>query len=137
MFGVKLTGPGSIMGGMPIDFEMNITTGEPAFYSKYYKSTKGFMLLGHAMVLLQGPEFKKSAIYYGGGLALKYARYEVITNKFPNNSAIDSQDLVAGLAAQIGYAFEIGSKNLLKFETRYYYEKESYVGYAISFGTKF
>jgi hypothetical protein len=137
MLGVKLTGPGSVMGGLPIDFEMNISTAEPDFYSKYYKSTKGFMFLGHAMVMLQGPEFKKSAIYYGGGLALKYTRFEVITNKFPNSSAIDSQDLVVGLAAQIGYAHEIGSKYLLKGDLRYYYEKEAYMGYALSFGTKF
>lgn len=137
MFGFKLSGPGSIMGGLPLDLEMNLAMGEPDFYSQYFTSVKGFMLLGHAMLMLPGMEFKRGLLFYGGGLSAKYARYEVITRNSPNLPAIDSQDLVLGLAGQFGYAHQIGSKYLLKADFRYYFEKESYMGYAVSFGTKF
>lgn len=137
LFGVKMTGPGSLAGGFPLDLELNFAFSAPDAYDKYYKSADGFMLLGHAIFVIPFIEFKRGLIYYGAGVAGKYFKYDVVTKAFPNSSAIDAQDLVIGLAGELGFAYQIASRYALRADLRYYYEKEAYLGYALSLGTQF
>lgn len=136
-FGVKMTGPGSYLGGLPIDYELNFATSYPSEFGKYYKSASGFMMIGHAMALLPATETKKFILYYGLGLMAKYTRFDVVLRSRPTTKPIDSQELAIGAAAQLGAAYAFTPRYVIRGDVRYYLERESYPGFAVAFQLKY
>ncbi len=136
-FGIKMTGPGDLLGGLPLDLELNVTSALPTEFTKYYQSASGFMLLGHAMAVLPAMETKHFMIYYGLGLAYRYSRFDVVLKNNPNKKALDSQELSIGAAGELGAAYAFTPKYILRADVRYYLEAESYPGFAVAFQVKF
>src|SRR5690606_20309802 len=99
----KMSGPGKILGGMPIDYEFAFTTTAPDFYDKYFSSAKGMLLIAHAMTVVPLVEFKNSMFFYGFGLMAKYSKFDVVIRNNTNKTPIDSQEMSAGLAGNFGY----------------------------------
>lgn len=138
LIGMKLSGPGKSMGGMPLDFELTFTSTAPSYYSQSFSSSKGFLLLGHAMTILPLKIFRESMLYYGFGLVGKYSKFDVVVRNNPNKTPIDSQDLVLGLGGHFGYAHSFArGRYALRVDGKYYFEKEAYFGYGAALQMKF
>lgn len=136
-FGLKMTGPGDMLGGLPLDLEINVSTSVPSEFTKYYQSASGFMLLGHAMAVLPAMETKSFMIYYGLGIASRYSRFDIVLKNNANKKALDSQELTIGAAGELGAAYAFSRRYVLRADVRYYLEAESYPGFAVAFQVKF
>lgn len=136
-FGIKMTGPGDMFGGLPLDLEINVSTALPNEFTKHYQSASGFMLLGHAMAVLPAMETKRFMIYYGLGIASRYSRFDIVLKDNANKKALDSQELSIGAAGELGAAYAFSSRYILRGDVRYYLEAESYPGFAAAFQVKF
>ena len=129
LFGAKISGPPGRFGGMPLDINLLVALSPPAFYDEIATDTSGLMLMGDALTMLPIIDKKTWILYYGFGLQLKYAKWEVTLKDFPNNDPIDSQEVTLGAALQLGAGFRVGRKISLRTDLRYYYEKESYIAF--------
>jgi hypothetical protein len=138
LIAIKLSGPGKSMGGMPLDYEFSFTSKAPSFYGQSFSSSKGFLFLSHAMTIMPLKVFKEGMFFYGFGLVAKYSKFDVVIKENANKTPVDSQDLVAGLGGHFGYTHSFSQgKYAIRVDGKYYYEKESYLGYGASLQMKF
>jgi hypothetical protein len=137
MIAFKMSGPGKVMGGLPLDYEFSFTTSAPDFYDVPFSSAKGFLLLGHVMTILPLAQFKKSMFYYGFGLAAKFHKFDVVMRNNSNKTPVDSQDFAAGVALQLGYVYAFTPRYCLRLDGKYYYEAEQYFGYGAALQMKY
>ncbi len=128
LIGVKMTGPGTYMGGLPIDYELMFTTSAPDFYNKIASSASGMMLIGHARATFPLIEQRRYYFYYGFGPVLRYSKFDV---KLKNQTgpAVDSQEIALGLDLAAGLALQVTPKVAVRFEGAYVYENETYFGF--------
>lgn len=127
--GFKMSGPGKLMGGAPLDIEVLLGVSAPSFYDEVADSTSGFMLIGHMMPMFPLIEKPRYVVYYSFGPMLRYENFKVKIKDKPSTPEVDSQELALGLNVGAGAAFLIAPKYVVRFDTRYTYENESYIGF--------
>lgn len=132
LLGVKFFGPLEFMGGMPLDINAMFTTTAPSFYSKISTNTPGMMLMGDVLTLIPMHETKSILIYYGLGLMGRYSKWTVTLKPPASGPDLDSQEVGIGLAAQFGATFRFNQLLALSAQTKYYFEKEKYLGYGLT-----
>lgn len=133
LFGGKLSGPGSWLGGMPLDFELLVSVSAPKFYDDIASSSSGFMLLGHMMPMFPFMTASKYVVYYSFGPMLRYSNFKVKIKNKPATPEVDSQELALGFNFGLGVAWQIGRRYALRIDGRYTYENESYFGAGAAF----
>lgn len=136
-FGLKMSGPGKMMGGAPLNLEFLVSPGAPSFYDKF-GSASGFVILSHASIMIPAYDAPWGLIYYGFGPMIKYHMLDVdLANKAPGAPKIDSQELNLGFIIDLGVAIPIAQKYALRLEGRYNFEKEQYFALGTSFQVRF
>ncbi len=129
MYGLRMTGPGVLFDGPPLDFNFWFSMQKPSYYSKLTDtSASGFLLFGDVMAVLPLIEGKKTLLYFGLGLMWTYTNYKVTAK----NSHFDSQEFRVGADLGLGVAQKFG-RYCARLDTKYYYEKTAYVGFIGSF----
>lgn len=133
MYGLRMTGPGVLIDGPPIDFNIWLSLQKPGYYSGFTSEpVTGFLLFGDTMVLLPFVEWKNSLINYGPGIMWTYTNYKVKVK----NSKFDSQEFRVGLDFGLGYAYRF-RPYAVRVDAKYYFEKTQYLGYLVSFQTEY
>lgn len=126
-FGVRLTGPETLYGGLPLDSEILVSPSVPDYYGAIVDEGSGFLLM--ASTALQFPYYqgRRSLVYYGIGPLLVYTNFQLTVG----DEDLDSQELRLGAVINAGYAHRIG-RFALRLDARYYWEEETYLGYGLS-----
>ena len=125
LFGLKLSGPGKVMGGMPLDIELKILASAPSFYSDF-STASGYMLMGHAYAMFPIVlDTQRHVLYYQFGPMLKYTAFDVKLDASSLN--VDSQEISLGLGLGLGYALRFTKDWLVRFDAIYQNEAESYL----------
>ena len=131
LFGVKLSGPGVLIGA-PLDVNiMVLFGGVPRYYKRFVGVARGFLLISDIVFMLPLAEWKESLVYYGVGPLLTYSKYDL---RFKGLSSVwDSQEVRMGASFPLGLAIRWDKKFLIKSEFKYYFEKERYFGFQVGF----
>lgn len=137
MIGAKLTGPTGLMGGIPMDVGLVLTTSAPNFYSEIATSTKGYMLIGDGLFIMPLYESSSLMAFFGLGLMLRYSAWQVSLKSQSGKPAIDSQEIGFGAAAEAGTAVRLWKNTLLRLDGKYYYETEKYFGFDLAVQFKY
>ncbi len=136
-YGVKLSGPGVLLPGGEMDFNILYHSGAPKPYAKYSGwQTKGMIILLDALFIQQTSLGRNLLVYYGLGPLLHINKYEVyIKNALTDaKEFIDINDVRIGTAFAVGIGFRLKSL-ALKFEGKYNYDRAPYsgLGFAMQF----
>jgi len=138
MFGLKMSGPTGVMGGMPLDINAVFTSTAPTFYNKIATSTSGFMILADMLTQLPLYEGRSFLVFYGFGPVVRYSSWKVKLSKAdPSLPPVPSEEVGIGLAANLGAALKLGQKLLIRVEGKYIYEQEKYLGFGAALQFKF
>lgn len=130
MYGMRMTGPGTLFDGPPIDFNFWFTLSKPGYYSKFSSGAPtGFMLFGDVMAMFPMIDTQRTIVNFGLGIMYTYTRYKIPVKEI----TIDSQELRVGLDLGLGAGIKLGQKGLLRADMKYYYEKTQYLGYLLSY----
>jgi hypothetical protein len=134
IYGFRMTGPGTLIDGPPIDFNFLFSITAPDYYSTFTKTKPtGFMLISDVMPMFPFYEWKNTYVYYGVGLMWTYTSYKVKIK----NSIFDSQELRIGAEFGAGWGYRMLDKYMLRLDAKYYYEKTRYLGYFLTFQTEY
>ena len=133
MYGLRMSGPGTLFDGPPLDFNFLVSLQKPGYYQNFSSGEPtGFMLFGDVMVQLPLYDAGNTLITYGFGLMWTYTRYNVPVK----GTSFDSQEVRVGLDAGLGYGYRLG-KNMIRVDAKYYHEKTHYFGGTLSFQTEY
>jgi hypothetical protein len=129
MYGLRMSGPGTLFDGPPLDVNVWFSMQKPGYYSRFSNgSPTGFMMFGDVMIQLPFIDAKRTLVTYGLGAMWTYTRYSVPVK----NVTFDSQEFRMGAVAGVGLGQKFG-KFMLRGDVKYYYEKAQYFGYLGSF----
>lgn len=137
MYGLRMTGPGTLFDGPPLDFNFWFSLQKPGYYSKFAGSEPtGFLLFGDVMAMLPVVDIQQFLVTYGVGIMWTYTRFNVPVRKADTGvvSQFDSQELRVGLDFGLGAGRKFGNY-LLRADAKYYIEKTSYLGFLVSLQT--
>ena len=121
MYGLRMTGPGTLFDGPPLDFNFWFTVQKPNFYSAFTNlSPSGFMLFGDVQAMFPLIDIDNSIINFGMGVMWLYTHYNVPVRAIASNRVVnfDSQELRLGfdVSAGAGHRFE---RYLLRGDIKY------------------
>jgi hypothetical protein len=133
MYGLRMSGPGTLFDGPPLDFNFLFSLQKPGYYKKFASGDpNGFMLFGDVMVQLPMYDRGNSLVTYGLGVMWTFTKYTIPVRGVP----FDSQELRVGFDAGFGYGYRIG-KRMIRADAKYYHEKTQYFGATVSFQTEY
>jgi hypothetical protein len=125
MYGLRMSGPGTLFDGPPLDVNVWFSLQKPGYYSRFSSgSPSGFMMFGDLMIQLPFIDAKRTLVTYGLGVMWTYTRYNVPVKSV----TFDSQEFRMGGVAGVGVGQKFG-KFMLRGDVKYYYEKAQYFGY--------
>lgn len=131
--GFRLTGPGVLFDGPPLDFDFLISPSAPKYLHTFGQgNSTGFLLLGDLNFFLPFKQGRRFLIDYGLGLMWTYSRYKVkVDNQF-----YDSQELRVGGDLAIGASYRI-SRYAIRLDAKYFFERTSYWGEFLTLQTEY
>jgi hypothetical protein len=126
IFGFRLSGPGALVDGLPLDFSLLFHSGAPTYYSERIAegNPSGFFVISDIFMPYPFLQTSNTLVSWGLGLMGTYTRFNLLVK----NTIFDSQEARIGLAAQLGFTYRFG-KFAVRLEAKYYYEKTDYAGY--------
>lgn len=134
VYGFRMTGPGTLIDGPPLDFNFLFSVHAPTYYRTFTSNrTTGFLLFGDIMPMLPLYESKRSYLYYGVGVMGTFTSYKVQIKK----SLFDSKEFRMGADFGLGYGLRVGEEALIRFDAKYYWERTRYPGFFLSFQTEY
>lgn len=126
IFGLKMSGPGALLSEMPLDLNLLFSFSPPDYYDKIAPGPhSGFFLLGDVSLLLPFMDWPSGLVYYGVGGMFTYTKYDLTIG----NTPVDSQELRVGVVGSVGTAYRLSPKFLVRGEAKYYWEKNTYLGF--------
>ncbi len=128
MYGLKYVGPTSLMGGMPLDFDLMFTTTPPSFYNQIATSTSGFMAIGDMIANLPITQTSRILVTAGFGLLARFSKWSVLLRQSPGLGKFDSEELTMGVVGELSATIRLKGRFALRGDARYIYEKEQYAG---------
>lgn len=137
MYGLRMTGPGTLFDGPPLDFNVWFSLQKPKYYSQFSSGpATGFLMFGDIMAMLPLIDVNNTIVSYGLGLMWTYTRYSIpVRNANAAGTPVgsfDSQEFRVGVNFDLGVGQRFG-RYLLRGDVKYYIEKTSYPGYVLSF----
>ena len=135
LYGVKLTGPGFLLEEVPLDIDILLAISPPSYYDEILATapTSGFFMITNLALKVPFFDRKNAIIYYSLGLTGNYTKFNVNIG----SSVLDSQEFRIGALAGLGAAMRFGEKYFFQIDSKYYYEKTKYLGFAASFGIQY
>lgn len=122
IYGMKLTGPGVLIDGPVIDFNLILHYGAPSYYNSLAAAKPtGFVLFTDALAILPFTQKTDSMIYGGIGPLLVYSQFNVLNAG--RNQDLSQLNLGASFMLGGGLRFD---KVATKLEAKYFIEKQSY-----------
>ncbi len=133
VYGLKITGPDVVFEGPIMDLTIALHYGAPNYYGKL-SSTKpsGFAIWVDPLLLLPFVNAQDHMFYIGAGPTFVLTSFKV-TN---TDRMMDLTSINIGAAFSAGAGFRI-EKVAVRFEGRYYLERQSYKGLQLSVQSQF
>ncbi|MEZ4872318.1 MAG: hypothetical protein R2827_08745 [Bdellovibrionales bacterium] len=133
MVSFKMTGPGVLFDGPPVDLEINVGFQPPPYYAaEFAENVSGLFSVGSLMLINPLSESTKGMMYYSFGVMYNFTSFQMnVTNETPPRD-YDAQKLTAGVVFGAGYAFNLGSQ-VVRLEGKYYYEDQQYISVGLSY----
>lgn len=128
MYGMRMTGPGTLMDGPPLDLNIWFSMEKPEYYDIFSTGINGFLLFGDVMAMLPLINGENWLVSYGLGVMWTFTRYRVQIR----GENTDSLELRMGLDLGLGIGRKIGKAFMLRADAKYYYERTQYMGYTLS-----
>lgn len=129
MFNFKMSGPGTLFDGPPLDFNFSFSPSAPDYYEKFSRGPAGgFFIFTDLLLNLPLIELNKGLVFYGVGIMTVYTQFKPVVS----TTTFDSQEIRMGAAVSLGYAHRFG-KYALRWDSKYYFEKTDYFGHWLSF----
>ena len=104
MYGLRMTGPGTLFAGLPLDFNLLFSLQKPGYYQSFAKDVSGFLIFGDLALNLPMIEQTNWLWTYSLGLMYTYTNFKVQIA----DSKFDSQEVRVGLDGGLGGAFRFG-----------------------------
>lgn len=131
--GLRMTGPGALFNGPPIDFNLQISPMAPSYLKKLSgHNGNGFLLMTDLMLNLPLYDKPHYLLYYGLGILLNFSDYKVQVG----NGTYNSQDLRLGVDFDFGYAYRF-SHFVVRADIKAYVEKTFYLSELLTFQTEY
>ncbi len=129
MYGLRMTGPGTLWDGPPIDMNIWFSLTPPKYLSVIDDETStGFFLFGDVQFMLPMLDTKTVLISYGPGIMWTYTNFKVPIK----TRTFDSQEFRIGLDFGLGLGLKVTKKLMARTDIKYYYERTQYLGYIFS-----
>jgi hypothetical protein len=128
MYGLRMTGPGTLFDGPPLDMNVWFSLDKPGYYDIFSSSINGFMMFGDIMAMLPLFSSDNWALTYGLGVMWSFTRYRVQIQ----GENTDTSDFRVGGDTGLGLAVRLGKRVALRTDAKYYYERNQYAGYTLS-----
>lgn len=140
MYGVKLSGPGSLfLGGTSTDANLLFYWGAPGYYSTGTgRPADGWMILTDFLYLVEFPQSRQLMSFVGFGPMFRYSHFNVTLPQAGSNTPLtySLDDMVLGAAFNGGIAYQAGPY-ALRLDGKYYWEKQQYFAGGVSFQFEF
>lgn len=128
--GLKMSGPGTLFDGPPLEFDLLFHAGAPKYYNAMSRSSPtGYLVVPSVSLNLSLHDSMRRMLYWGFGFMVVYARFTFngITQRAPEIiGKIDSEEVRLGASAHLGFAQRFGKTVLGKVEGKYFYELSPY-----------
>lgn len=128
MYGLRMTGPGTLFDGPPLDVNLWFSLDKPGYYDVFSSNLHGFLLFGDVMAMLPLINLDNWVVSYGLGVMWTFTRYRVQIR----GENTDSTDFRVGLDGGIGLGWRVTKRFVVRADAKYYYEKNAYAGYTLS-----
>ena len=126
MLGLKITGPGSLIDDVPLDFNLMFSFGPPQYYERVLPGPhSGFFVIADAVFQLPLAEWKNGMMTYGLGPMLTFTNFNLIVG----NRGVENQELRFGAVLMGGVSHRVWRRLVMRGELKYYWEKSQYFGY--------
>lgn len=135
MYGLRMTGPGTLFDGPPLDFNVWFSLQKPKYYDKFTTgAAKGFLVFGDIMAMMPLIDSGNTIVNFGMGVMYVYTSYSVPVKNSTTNQvgSFSSSEFRMGADFDLGFGQRFG-RYLLRGDVKYYIEKTSYPGYVLSF----
>lgn len=135
MYGLRMTGPGTLFDGPPLDFNFWFSLQKPKYFQNFADAApRGFLVFGDVQAMFPMIDVDNTIINFGMGVMWVYTNYKIpVKNKSSGKVAsFDSQELRMGFDVSAGFGHRFG-RYLARGDVKYYIEKTSYAGYLLSF----
>jgi hypothetical protein len=135
MYGLRMTGPGTLFDGPPLDFNLWFSAQNPHYYNVITTgSAHGFLLFGDVQAMFPLVDTDNNIVNYGMGMMWTYTHYNVPVKSpaLDHTTSFDSQEFRIGADLSLGYGRRIG-RSLLRGDVKYYIEKTQYAGLVLSY----
>ncbi len=134
-YGAEFIGPDLLeKGDYPLDIHFRISPKPPGYYQTMTGyGANGFVVV--ADVLLNISWQSRSAVIanFGFGPLLKYSKFDVaLQNASGQRSSYSLEDIMLGVSLKAGLTLRI-QPAAVHFEAQYFWEKQQYMGYGVSF----
>ncbi|MGZ3724048.1 MAG: hypothetical protein ACXVA9_13990, partial [Bdellovibrionales bacterium] len=137
LYGLRMTGPGTLFSGLPLDFNLLISLQKPRYYKDFSSSVTGAMMFGDVALNLPFIERTNWLWTYSLGLMYTYTYFKVKIGTV----TFDSQEFRIGLDGGIGGAYRFGPAKhkiyAVRGDVKYFFEKTRYFGFLTSFQTEY
>ncbi len=128
MYGIKMTGPGVLFDGPPLDLTFVFSPKAPSYYDDFARSPPtGFFVFSDLSLLVPLIERLNFLVYGGLGIMATYTKFSFQTTL----DTVNSTSFRIGAVGQVGAAYR-RKKWAVRGDAKYYYEKHSYLGYWLS-----
>lgn len=132
LLGFKMTGPGVLFDGPPLDLNVKFHWAAPKYYEKFSGApATGFFLYGDGLLLFPFLDLRSSLIYYGLGPMWTYSRFRVRVREGAFERYIDSEEFRIGLTGLAAYGLRF-DKYTVRAELKYHFEKTQYFSYGLA-----
>ncbi len=133
VYGLKISGPDVVLDGPIMDLNILLHYGAPAYYGQYSTAPPtGFLLLIDPVVLLPFMNRQNGMVYLGAGPVLSISSFKTVDV----NGPVDRSAMHIGASFSLGAGFRI-EKVAVRFEGKYYLERQSYKGMQLSIQSQF
>lgn len=132
MYGLRLTGPGTIFDGPPLDVNVWFSLQKPGYYNQVADNpVQGFLMFGDIKAMFPLKEWENALINFGAGMMWTYTNYKVATGK-TGQTNLDSQEVRVGADFDLGAVYRF-KPFAVRLDASYYWERTQYLGYIASF----
>ncbi len=128
MYGMRMTGPGTLFDGPPLDMNVWFSMQKPKYYDVFSSNLNGFLMFGDVMAMLPIVNLDDWVLSYGLGVMWTFTKYRVQIR----GENTDSLEFRIGLDLGLGLGTRIGKTWMVRGDAKYYYEKTQYLGYILS-----
>lgn len=121
-----------------IDANLLLYWGAPGYYSSATgKSASGWVLIGDFLMEATQAQSRDTMTFYGIGPVFRYSHIEATINEGAVTSDYSLDDAVLGAVVNAGIATRWDEKYALRFDGKYYWEKQKYWAFGLAFQFEF